>query len=314
MDYQLDIYRHFTSAALLPCLIWDHVHVFLRFVAGLGADASFAPSVYAIVACRNHWFAIKLTRSVGVSICEVFDEEPMSPDEWNRFFHQFVLLVGGHISHMTVHFVRTTSPFGMCGFSALWHILHDCQLTHNVEVESLVMRIQNHPNATAVVEMCNQASQMWSQTCSDNDLVGFAQIVRMQFLDHLLRTQNVVPFCQAGAKKGKHQRAHVGCRTGFDVRDCGPKEKSGLTLSSLALRFDRFLSTRVGEASHPGPTRDQCDPIVPIVARLKEFRPLQEVCECSANNFAAMVQVGMIHETDQHTVTVQATLIPHDHE
>lgn len=50
-----------------------------------------------------------------------------------------------------------------------------------------------------------------------------------------------------------------------------------------------------------------------VVARLKEFRLVTAVCECNANNFAAMVQFGMIHESSQHTVTVQAELVQQCH-
>ena len=311
IDHQLNIYRHFTCAALLPCLIWDHTTNTLRFAGGIGIDTSFASVVYAIISFRSHWFGIKLTRLADFAVCEVYDTSPMDPDEWNRFLHQFAMLCQGQMAQIAVHFVPINPPEGMCGFVALWYILRDCQVWMTPNIETMVLRIQRHPQANSLVEMCNQAVLLWDQVCADDDLVGFANVVRVQFLDHLLRTQTCQPFCLAGARNN-HDRSS-GAQTSR-VHDTSRDSPTGATLtqSALAVRFDRFLQTRVGEARHPGPNRDASDPIVAVVGRLKEFRPMMAVCECNANNFAAMVKCGMIHEEDENTVSVHAELISHE--
>lgn len=164
---------------------------------------------YAIVSHRSHWFGLKVVRYEGFTVCDVFDEIPMSPLEWNRFLHQFVMLFDSQMSQTTVQFTPTVAPPGMCGFAALWCILRDCQIMGTPNIESTILRVQHHPQGNTIVEICNQAMYIWDQVCADQDFVGFANVVRVQFLDHLIRTQHVLPFCTAGVRRPRDRARHV---------------------------------------------------------------------------------------------------------
>lgn len=77
-------------------------------------------------------------------------------------------------------------------------------------------------------------------------------------------------------------------------------------------RADPFSGVRIGEASHPGPlSREVLDPLVSVISRLREFRPVLEVCECNANNMSAMIMLGEMQESQGDMVIVTGTIVPH---
>ena len=315
LDRYLDLVRPFTSDTLLPRLRWDQSTWQLSFASELNVDASFATVVYAIVMHQSHWFGMKIVRRAHGAQCAVYDDLPMEPTSWNAFLHQCAALLGIQPETFVAHFIPTRTPNGMCGYVALWCILQDCRALVTPDVEVLVLRFQNHPQAVLLVEIVNRAFESF---------VSFANAVRVVFMTDLLRRQNPGPYCVASGRGASRSLPMGQSRSnleGLNQRGAHSthgatvaQTRSNTTLSSLACRFGRFYGIRVGEASNPGPvTRKTLDPIVSVVARLREFRPVNEVCECHANNFAAMLLLGEKISDDESTVTISAQIVPHPH-
>ena len=308
LDAMSMIYQPFLGQGMiLPCMWWDPDTQAMDFVSSQRIYSDLQSVLYCIIARHSHWMGVKIVRHAGMAYGQVFTTDVFAPDEWNSFVHCLAQFLQLPFGETRMQLISTPSPEGMCGYLALYTALNDMQCRVIPDVEHALLRLQVCEHAHALVDIANQALDMWHVVSQHGDLNNFAFVTRLLFLERISQGRGLGPFMLAGAVLGTQDfvsRSTYPSRLLPDPHPAVEHSGSRLTLSSLATRLDRFCGVRVGEASNPGPVSIRpTEPMQQIVKRLRDFRPVNSVCPCQARSFSAFVRFGpVIHEHDAGVV------------